>query len=120
MTGGAGVLQLAFTATARAGAIELHCPRHLRNRAGAVALRAGDRTARGLSRAIACRADLVAGDVELGLRAAYGLPEVDIERVFEVGALLRLLGLLVAAAAEKLRKDIRKSAGSATASGLAS
>src|SRR2546427_9109428 len=101
MTGGAGVLQLPFAATARAREIELHGARHLRNRAGAVAQRAGDRPAGGLSRAIACCADFVAVGVEFFFRAADGVPEGDVERVLEVGTLLPLPGLLLSAAAEK-------------------
>src|SRR5260221_7901529 len=110
MTGRARLRYLPFAAAARARTIELHGARHLRTRAGAVALRAGDTTARGRARPIACRARFVAGNVQLGLRPADGLPEIDIERVFKIGTLLRFLRLLLAAAAEELRKDIPKSA----------
>ena len=42
VAGGAGVLQLAVAAAARAGEVELHGAGHLGHVAGAVALRTGD------------------------------------------------------------------------------
>ncbi len=105
----AGVLKPAFAAAARAGQIELHVPRHLLHVAGSVALRAGDRTGFVAARAVALRALFVAGDFDLGLRAADGLPEADVEAVFEVGALFGLVfgfSRLGAAAAEKLAEDV--------------
>ena len=50
----------------------------------------------------------MAGDVEARLRAADGLPEIDVETVLEVAALFRrgLFLFLPAAAAEELGEDI--------------
>ncbi len=55
------------------------------------------------------RALLVAGDFDLGLRAADGLPETDVQAVFEIGAFLRLrLGFLAPPppAVEELAEDV--------------
>src|ERR1051326_2740206 len=61
VTGRARVLQLSFAAAARAGEVEFHGARHLRNRSGAAALRAGDGTAGRSACPVARRADFVAG-----------------------------------------------------------
>ncbi len=72
---GAGVLKAAFAVAARAGEIELHIARHLGYIAGAVALRTGDGAGFVAASAMAGGALFVAGDFDLGLRAADGLPE---------------------------------------------
>src|ERR1017187_2550089 len=111
--GGAGVAQLAGSAAARAGEAELHGAGHLGDVAGTMALRAGDFTSAARTRAVAGAADFVAVDVELGLGAADGLPEVDIHYIFEIAALFRggLRLLRRALAAEELREDIAEAAG---------
>ena len=110
--GGAGVVQLARAAAARAGQVEPHGAGHLDNLAGAFALRAGHFARARRARAVAGRADLVARDVQARLGAADGLPEVDVQHVFEIVAFfrLRLLRLPLAAAVEELRKDIAEAA----------
>src|ERR1039457_6374953 len=111
--GGAGVAQLARPAAAWAGEAELHGAGHLGDVAGTMALRAGDFTPAARARTVARGADFVAVDVELGLGAADGLPEIDIHYIFEIAALLGLgLRLLRATlAAEELREDIAETAG---------
>jgi hypothetical protein len=64
MAGGAGRCAAALAVAARAGEAELHRARHLRDVAGAVALRAGGRSAPPPAAAVAGLADFLAGDVE--------------------------------------------------------
>ncbi len=87
----AGVLQPAFAVAARAGEVELHVAGHLADVAGAVALRAGDRTGVVASGPVTGRALVVTGDVDLRLSSPDRLPETDIEPVFEIGSPLGFL-----------------------------
>src|SRR5579871_1183969 len=121
MAGGAGVLQFTFAAAARAGQVEFHGPGHLRNLAGAAALRAGNGGAGRFAGTIARRADFVACDVDFGLGASNGLPEIDIERVLEIGAFFGMLFAFLAAPAEQIGEDVGEPAASAAggAAGLA-
>src|SRR6185369_10885 len=82
--GGAGVAQLARSAAFRAGEVEAHGAGHLADLAGAFALRTGDFAAAGGTGAVAGSAHFVAGDVDSGLGAFDGLPEIDVHHVFEV------------------------------------
>ena len=105
LAGGAGILQLAAAAALRTGQIEAHGAGHLGNRAGPVAFRAGYGLAAGRTASVAGGTRVVAGDIEPRLRALDGLPEIDIQRVLEILALLRRL-LRPFAAVEEVRKDI--------------
>src|SRR5271157_20551 len=111
--GGADVAQLAASAAARAGEAELHGAGHLRHVAGAMTLRTGHFAATARARPVAGGADFVAIDVELGLHAADGLPEIDIHYIFEIAALFRArLSLLrPTPAAKELRENIAETAG---------
>jgi hypothetical protein len=55
-------------------------------------------------------ADFLAVDIQTDLRAANGLPEAHVQCVLEVGAALRLRGVLLASASEKLPEQIVKAA----------
>src|SRR5258708_5921169 len=85
MTGRARVLQLPFAAAARARKIELHGARHLRNRAGAVALRAGDTTARGRARPISLPPPVGGGYCPFGPAPGGGLPKIDFGAFIKIG-----------------------------------
>src|ERR1700678_94200 len=103
MAGGANVAQTAFAVAARAGEAELHGTRHLCHVSGPIALRTNGRRATGGAGAVACFTYFLARDVETHLRAADGLPKVDIQPVFEIGAFFRAhTRLLTALVSEEL------------------
>src|ERR1022692_965590 len=108
---GAGVTERAGTAAAGAGEVEPHGSRHLGHVAGAFALRTGDFSGARRTRAAAGVANLVARDIQTGLRSSDGLPEIDVHHVLEVAALFRF-GLLRGSTPppEELRKDIAEAA----------
>src|SRR5471032_2978968 len=85
--GGTGIAQFPGSAAPRAGEIEFHGARHLADVAGAFALGTSDFARAGGAGAMASGADIVTGDVDLGLSAFDGLPEIDVHYVFQVGAL---------------------------------
>src|SRR5205085_4130276 len=103
--GRAGVAQFARAAAARASEIELHGPRHLADVAAAFTLRTSDFPKAAGARPVASAADLIAGNVDSGLGAFYGLPEIDVHHVLEVAAFFRLSLRAAALAAEKLREN---------------
>ena len=99
---GQALRSLPVPLAARAGQVELHRAGHLGHVAGAVALRADVTVAAAPSAgAVAGVADFLARDVQPGLRALDRLPEIDVERVLEVGA---LFGAAPAAAAPAARR----------------
>src|SRR5947207_6481397 len=108
--GRAGVAQFARAAAARASEIELHGPRHLADVAAAFTLRTSDFPEAAGAGPLAGAADLVAGNVDSGLGAFYGLPEIDVHHVFEVAAFFRRSLRGAALAAEKLRENIAETA----------
>ena len=119
MAGRALVGQAAGALAARASEAEAHSARHLSHGAAAVAFGAYTFAAGACAaRAIARGAYFLAIDLETHLGPADGLPEIDTEAVFEVGALLgsRLLRLMLAS--EPLAEDvleIRRVAGAGAA-----
>ena len=119
MASGAGIAQAALAVAARAGEAELHRARHLLDVAGAIALRANRRCAAHRAAAVASLADFLARDVEPDLRPADGLPEIDVEAVFEIRAFFRsAIRPFFAAVAEKLAENVAKSARAGPATGL--
>ncbi len=112
MAGGADIAQPALAIAARAGKAELHRARHLRHVAGAVALRADRGCATDGTRAIARLTNFLARDIQPHLGAADGLPKVDIQSVFQVGAFFGTRARLFRApAAEELAENVAKSSG---------
>ena len=98
--------------------IEPHGAGHLADVAGALTLRAGHFARAARSGAVTGAADFVARDIEAGLGAADGLPEIDIHDVLEVAALFGLLlGCAPAAAAEELGEDVAEAAAARSRSG---
>ncbi len=79
----------ALAVAARAGEAELHGARHLRDVAGPIALRTNGGRAAHRAAAVAGLADFLARNVEPHLRPADGLPEIDVQPVFEIGAFFR-------------------------------
>ena len=107
MAGGADIAQAALAVAARAGEAEFHRARHLRDVAGAIALRTNGGGAAHGAGAVAGLANLLARDIEAHLRAADGLPEVDVQPVFQIRALFRTAARLLAAlVAEELAEDV--------------
>ena len=107
VAGGANVLEPSLAVASRAGEVELHIARHLSYIPGTTALGTGNRPGFIASGAVAGGALVVAGDFDFGLSAADGLPETDVQSVFEVGAFLRFrFGLLAGAAVEELAEDV--------------
>src|SRR5271170_4154508 len=103
MTGGADVFQPSLAIATRAGEAELHGASHLVDAAGAIALRAHRGGTADGAAAIAGGANFLARDIEAHLSTTDGLPEVDVESVFEIGTLLRTASAsrLAAMAAEE-------------------
>ena len=93
VAGGAGFGNAARAVAAGAVDVELHAAAHLRHLAGAMALGALHAAACGRL-AVAGWAGLLAVNLDAGLAAANGGPEVDRSLVFEVGARLRPARLL--------------------------
>src|SRR5262249_41249422 len=91
--------------------VEFHRTGHLRHISRALALRAGHRSAAGSGfGSMTGFADLLVADAQPRLRTANRLPEIDVERVFEVRAAFRsrrFLGLR--ASAEKRRERVAES-----------
>src|SRR6185437_15143483 len=100
VAGRARIRKVARAIAARAGDVELHAAAHLRNLAGAVALRACGRAA-GVRLAVAGGTDFLAIDLQAHLSAADGGPEIHGDLVFEVGARLRSVRTLRLASARK-------------------
>src|ERR1700691_2108593 len=115
LAGGAGVLQLAAASALGTGEIETHGAGHLGNRAGPAALRAGHGLAARRTASVAGGTRVVARDIEPRLGALDGLPEIDIQRVLEILALLRRC-LRRFATIEKVRKDVSEAARAGAAS----
>src|SRR5260221_4762920 len=94
-----------------AGQVEFHRAGHLGHISRALALRAGYRSAAGSGLGpVTGFADLLVTDAQPRLRAADGLPEIDVERVLEVRAALRRGRFFrLRAPAEKLREQVAKS-----------
>ena len=110
---GAGILQPAGAVAALAREIELHRARHLRHLSRAIALRAHRHVAARRPGAMAGLARLLPRDVQLHLRPANGLPEIDIQAVFEIGSALAAEPAPASAAAEELAEDIAETAAAA-------
>src|SRR5258708_19368429 len=83
----AAIGQTAHAFAARAGEAEAHGAGHLGHIAAAVAFRTDGIGAGAGSSAVAGGAHLLAVDFQPDLCAAGGLPEIDGEAIFEVGAL---------------------------------
>src|SRR5882672_6832063 len=99
--------QLARPAAPRARHIELHLARGLLDRARSSA-RGASLWRANRARSVARLASVQSRDRELFHRAAHGIPEIDLELVFQVAArfVLRLHSGAAASAAEKLAEEI--------------
>src|ERR1700683_1149910 len=106
---GAGVPQLSGPAALWTGQVEAHRPGHLRYRSGPVALRARGGLAARRAASAAGLAHVVARDAQARLGALDRLPKIDVETVFQVGALLGF-GLRRRATVEKLRENVAETA----------
>src|SRR5947209_10089107 len=112
--------RMSGAAAARAGNIELHASGGLGHLAGALAL-GTDAWGFEVSRAVAVGANILPRDVQAQLGAANGLPETDVDLVFEVAALLwPFIGnARAAASAKNSGEDIAETATSRSAARLA-
>src|SRR5205085_6436954 len=117
ITSRAGTLHLSRAAAPRAIQSKLHRPGHLRHIPAAATLRASHRTARTSTAPMAGRAHIVTGNIDPRLRSLNRLPEIDIQRVLKIGALLRLMRLRTSLAplTKKLAENVAKSAAIAPA-----
>src|SRR6185369_9914170 len=94
--------QSARTLAAGASETEAHRAGHLRHVPAAIAFRTGSvRTG-----AVTCRAGLLAIHAQANLRAADGLPEIDIQAILEIGTFLRSLLRGAFRAGEPLVEDV--------------
>src|SRR5882672_1942917 len=109
--------QLARAAAPCTRHVELHLPGLLLNRPRSVAGRARLRGAH-RTRSMTCLARVEPGDRKLFHRAAHGIPEVDLDLVFQVAArfVLRFHPGASAAAAEKLAEEITEACSAARCS----
>ncbi len=114
MTSGADIAQPSLAIAARAGKAEFHSAGHLVDAARAIALWAHGGGATHRACAVAGLANFLTRGIEAHLSAADGLPEVDVEPVFQIRTFLRTAGgFLAAVAAEELAEDVAKSPSSA-------
>src|SRR5579863_10069700 len=113
MAGRAVIAQPSRALALGTGEAEAHRARHLRHGPASIALRANRIGAGPRAAAGAGGADFLAGDLEPHLGALDGLPEIDAQPVFEIGAFLgRAAGALLLAP-EPLAEDIVEAGGSA-------
>ena len=120
MTGGTNVAQSSLAVAARAGQAELHRTGHLSHLAGAIALRADHGCAAHRARAAASFANLLAHYIQPHLGSADGLPEIDVQTVFEIGPLLGYgCPRFPSPSAEKLAENVSKGSSSGSSSSSA-
>ena len=106
------VAKFARTTASRATEVESHGPGHLRNLAGPGAFRTLHYCSTSLPTAIASCAGFLALNTKTDLGAFDGLPEINVQRIFQICALFRSFATCRAAstAPEKLAEQIAKAA----------